>query len=216
MIPIVIDDRERASPVPGAVSATGVFAVEFRRLKLGDYLVDNALIFERKSLPDLVASIIEGRLFSQALRLMGGELPAALILEGTAADLAGCGMRWEAIQGALVTVSLFIGLPILRARSPAETAQTLLFTARQRIAVAQGGLQRRGRRPKGKAALQRHILQGLPGVGARRAGALLERFGSVEEVLNADAAALADVEGIGARTAGKIRWAVEEPPVAYS
>lgn len=120
---LVIDDRERRSPLPQALAATNAFAIEFRRLPVGDYLLDNALLFERKTLQDLVASIKEGRLFSQALRLAEAKLPAALILEGTSADLAGSGMRWEAIQGALVTVALFIGLPVLRTRSPTETAQ---------------------------------------------------------------------------------------------
>jgi ERCC4-type nuclease len=215
MIPITIDDRERRSPIPDAIAATGAFRIEYRRLSVGDYVVDDALLFERKTLQDLVASIKEGRLFSQALRLAEAKLPAALILEGTSADLAGGGMRWEAIQGALVTVNLFIGLPVLRARTATETAQTLLFTARQRVAIARGALPRRGRRPKGKAALQRYILQGLPGVGPRRAGSLLDRFGSVTGVIGADVEALAAVDGIGAQTAKKIRWSVEERAPKY-
>jgi ERCC4-type nuclease len=41
------------------------------------------LLFERKTLPDLVASIADGRLFKQALRLVNAKLPAAMILEET-------------------------------------------------------------------------------------------------------------------------------------
>jgi ERCC4-type nuclease len=114
-----------------------------------------------------------------------------------------------------VTVVLFIGLPVLRTRSPTETAQTLLFAARQRVTVTQGALQRRGRRPKGKAALQRYILQGLPGIGPQRANSLLARCGSVAGVVNADAVALAAVDGIGAATARKIRWSLEEPRALF-
>lgn len=214
-IPLVIDDRERAGPAPHAFAATNAFAIEFRRLPIGDYLLDNALLFERKTLKDLVASIQEGRLFSQALRLAEAKCPGALILEGTSVDLADSHMRREAIMGALVTVSLLIGLPVLRARTPTETAQTLVFAARQRVAVIRGALPRRGRRPKGKSALQRHILQGLPGIGPHRATRLLENFGSVAAAINADASALAAIDGIGKRTAGKIRWSVEEPPAVY-
>lgn len=50
MIHILIDDRERNSPVPEAIAATEAFTVEFSRLKLGDYVLDDALVFERKSL----------------------------------------------------------------------------------------------------------------------------------------------------------------------
>ena len=214
-IPILIDDRERASTLPAELARTGVFAIDVMRLALGDYLVDGRFLFERKTLPDLALSIQDGRLFRQALRLAESPLRAGLILEGTAADLGGSGMRWEAIQGALVTVALFIGLPLLRCRTPAETARTFEFVARQGRAAAGGALPRRGRRPKGKAAWQRYLLQGLPGIGPARAARLLDHFGTVEAVVTADAAALAAVPGIGANTARALRWAVEEPRADY-
>lgn len=213
--PLVIDDRELRGPMADALAQIGAFDIAVQRLALGDYLVDRALLFERKTLRDLVASIKEGRLFSQALRLAESGIPAALVLEGSARDLDGSGMRWEAIQGALVTVALSIGLPILRTRNAADTARTLLFAARQRATFVCGALQRRGKRPKGKAALQRHILQGLPRVGPHRAGRLLARFGSVQAVMAADAAKLSEVGGIGPKTARKIRWTVEEAPASY-
>ncbi len=108
-IPILIDDRERASLVPDALARTGAFAIEMKRLALGDYLVDERFLFERKTLPDLALSIQDGRLFGQALRLAASPLRAGLILEGTVADLEGSGMRWEAMQGALITVACSSG-----------------------------------------------------------------------------------------------------------
>jgi ERCC4-type nuclease len=116
---IQVDDRERGGPVLELLRQSAGFRVTVSRLKLGDYLLDSRFVFERKTLKDLVAAIIDGRLFQQALRLSATKLQPALILEGTAQDFGGCGMRWEAIQGALVTVSLFCGVPLLRARTPA-------------------------------------------------------------------------------------------------
>jgi len=138
-----------------------------------------------------------------------------LILEGSASDLAECGMSWEAIQGALVTITLFMGLPILRSRCPSETARTFLYAAQQRRTVSTDTLARHARRPKRKAALQSYILQGLPGVGPKRARQLIARFGSVAAVMTAGAEALSDIEGLGPGTIAKIRSAVEEPGVAY-
>jgi ERCC4-type nuclease len=214
-IHITIDDRERRGPVPSALKAHGGFRVEIRRLAIGDYCVDESLLFERKTLRDVVCSIADGRLFSQALRLVKSSQPAALILEGRGSDLCAGGMRREAIQGALLNVSLFIGLPVLRTRDPAETVRTMGYAARQCHALAHGALPRHGRRPKGKAALQSHILQGLPGIGPQRAARLLHRFGSVEAAFLADAEAIAEVDGIGPVVASKMRWAVEEPLVDY-
>ncbi len=215
-IPVIVDDRERRSGVVQALHVSGGFDVTVRRLPVGDYLVDNRFLFERKSLPDLVLSIQSGRLFKQALRLARiDHLRPVMVLEGTSSDLRGCGMRWESIQGALVTISLFVGLPVLRTRSASETARTLLYTARQGRAVVQGAVPRRGTRPKGKTALQCHLLQGLPGVGPARAARLLERFGSVYAVAAADPGVLAQVDGIGLKTAKKIAWAVSETALAY-
>jgi len=162
-----------------------------RRLPLGDYLIDEILLTERKTLPNLVASIKDGRLFRQAHRLASSPLRKALILEGTAADLAGSGMRREAVQGALIGLTLYLGIPLLRSRDATETVQLMLFAARQGRVAAAGTVPRSGRRPRGKARIQSRILQGLPGVGLQRVRCLLETFGSLEEVIQADAEALA-------------------------
>ncbi len=213
---MVIDDRECRGPVPDALETCGLFHIDVRRLSVGDYCIDDALLFERKTLPDLVASIKDGRLFNQALRLVNARLPAALILEGTGRDLASSGMHAEAIQGALLNVALFIGVPLLRTRNAHETVRTLCSAARQRVAIASGALPRHGRRPRGKAALQSHVLQGLPGIGPTRASRLLRRFGSIEAVIAADADTLAQVDGIGPGIARKLRWTVKESPACYA
>ncbi|MBI3918434.1 MAG: nuclease [Betaproteobacteria bacterium] len=214
-LPIQVDDREAGSPVLELLRSSSDFRVTVTRLKLGDYLLDNRFIFERKTLADLVVSIIDGRLFRQALKLSETKLQPALILEGTAQDFAECSMRWEAIQGALVTVSLFCGVPLLRARSPEETVSTMLFAARQARTVVTGALPRHGYRPRGKRARQLFILQGLPGIGPAKARRLLERFGSVEAIINAHSEELQSVRGIGDGLAEKLRWAVEEPRREY-
>lgn len=215
-IPVIVDDRESRGALLGELRGCLQIDVTVERLPVGDYLVDNRFLFERKTLPDLVGSVIAGRLFSQALRLAEvADYRPALILEGTAKDLRGSRMRWEAVQGALVTVSLLIGLPVLRTRSAQETVRTFQFAALQARSVAVGALPRRGKRPRGKKALQSHLLQGLPGVGPERAARLLERFGSVEAVLSADRKALELVPGIGTQTARAMRWAVEEEGGSY-
>jgi ERCC4-type nuclease len=120
------------------------------------------------------------------------------------------------MQGALITVSVFYGLAVLRARDAAETARLLAYLGRQARRIASGALPRPGYRPKGRRARQLFVLQGLPGVGPGRAARLLDRFGSVEGVAVASAAELGEVNGIGETTAERIRWALEEPPAPGS
>jgi DNA excision repair protein ERCC-4 len=212
---IVADDREPSQGVRAALLRHPDLDLCVQRLAVGDYLVDNALLFERKTLLDLTESIKDGRLFDQALRLLSAPQRTAIILEGRGRDLAGSRMRREAIQGAIAMLTLQLGLPLLRAANPEETAALILLTARQDRTSATGSLQRQGRRPRGKQRLQNHILQGLPGVGPGRARRLIEHFGSVEAVIGAPADELTQVAGIGEATADAIRWAVEEPAATY-
>jgi len=124
-------------------------------------------------------------------------------------------MQWEAIQGALVTVTLCYGIPVLRTRTPEETVRTMLFAARQTRAVAAGTLPRPGYRPRGKRARQLFILQGFPGIGPERARRLLTRFGSIRAIVEADADALRAVEGIGEHTATALQSHLEQQCAEY-
>ena len=212
---IVVDDREPTDGVTAALRSHPDVELRMERLALGDYRVDDTLLFERKTLVDLTQSIKDGRLFRQALRLIGAPLRTALILEGRGRDVATSRMRREAIQGAIAMLTLELGLPLLRAADSNETAALIVLAARQAHAVASGSLPRHGARPRGKPRLQSYILQGLPGVGPSRAARLIERFGSVEAVISAPASEVARVPGIGRTTAEAIRWAVEEPAAGY-
>ena len=96
------DDREAGSGVIEALQALPGGEVTVGRLAVGDYLVEDLALFERKTLLDFAASILDSRLFRQAYQLMRSELPGTIILEGKPADLATVGMSREALQGGMV------------------------------------------------------------------------------------------------------------------
>ena len=216
-IRVVADDRERGSGVIATLRVLGNTEVGVERLTLGDYVIAASnLVFERKTLLDLVASIKDQRLFMQACRLARKAERPVIVLEGTGRDLQDTRMRRESIQGALISLSLVLGIPVLRSMNPKETAQLMVCAARQMQTAATGAYPRGGYRPKGKKRTQHHILQGLPGIGCDRAKSLLENFETVESVMNADEKDLAAVHGIGKITARKIRWALNESPGSYN
>ena len=208
LLHIVADDRECKSDVIKFLSENENVDLSIQRLSMGDYQVENRLIVERKTINDFAISIIDGRLFKQMIRLENSNSKSALLLEGTASDTAELGMTREAMQGALITVSLILGIPILRSKDPSETARLIIYIGRQIESVARGGVQRHGYRPKNKRKRQLYILQGLPGVGLERADRLLDRFGSVEAAISASSSELQSVDGIGIGVADRIRWAV--------
>ncbi len=214
-IHIIADDREQKSEVIKSLMGIENVEVCIQRLSIGDYQVDHRVIVERKTLKDFAISIVDGRLFKQMIRLAGSNFRGVLILEGTAIDTVDLGMTRASMQGALITVSLILGTPVLRSKDPSETARLIVYIGRQIDSLARGGLHRHGYRPKGKRRTQLFILQGLPGVGPERAGRLLDRFGSVEAAISASSCELQSVDGIGKYVANKIRWAVSERVSPY-
>lgn len=124
-------------------------------------------------------------------------------------------MRRESIQGALIYVSVILGIPVLRSTSPEETASLMISTARQVRNVAEGTVQRHGSSPKGKKRRQMFILQGLPKVGKKRAKQLIQKFESVENVVNASYEDLMEIDGIGKEIADGIRHVLCEEHAEY-
>jgi ERCC4-type nuclease len=208
---VVADDREARTGVVRHLLARTDCDVVVRRLVLADYLVDGRLLIERKTWPDFVASVVDGRLFRQGCRLAAAPLPAVMLLEGGEAGIEASAMSREAIQGALISMSVVLGIPVLRSRDADDSARLMIYAGRQLARVVSGAVPRPGFRPRTRRRIQLHVLQGLPGVGPARAARLLDALGSVEAVLSAPADALRRVPGVGPTVAQAIRWVASEP-----
>ena len=214
-IAVIADDREPDAGVVSALRSLPDVSIVIKRLSCGDYLVDGRILFERKTLADFDRSIVDGRLFPQMVRMAKSKHRPVLILEGGGKDAGGLAVRREALQGALISISLILGIPVLRALNPEETARLMVYAARQVLSAGKEGCLRPGYRPKGKKSRQLYILQGLPGVGETRAMKLLEKFGSVSGVMGANREELVGVEGIGPKLADAILGAVREKGASY-
>lgn len=207
---VVVDDRELHAGVLEHLQSIEGFTVVVRRLPLGDYLVDRRVLFERKTLRDLATSVIDGRLFHQACRLASCPYRPVCVLEGDASEPAASGIGREAYQGAMVCLTVLFNLPLLHSRDAEETARLIRYAADQMDRVAKGSLYRQGYRPRGRRKRQLFVLQGLPAIGPERAARLLDTFGTVEAVFCASEEALARVEGVGEKTARRIRNLIAE------
>ena len=86
---ILADDRESDSGVIEALQHMPGIQVQTQRLALGEYEVNGGCVFELKTMLDLAESLKDGRLFSQADRLVNSGGLVALILEGRGPRCAG-------------------------------------------------------------------------------------------------------------------------------
>ncbi len=66
---VTIYDRE-PNTLEEEFRTLGNMIIHRRRLSVGDYLFDRNLLIERKSIPDFCLSIKDGRLFTQAGKLV--------------------------------------------------------------------------------------------------------------------------------------------------
>ncbi|QQX80013.1 multidrug MFS transporter [Shewanella sp. KX20019] len=203
LVEISYDDREHAEILLEQLSLHTDLCLVRKRMDLGDYQVGNWLI-ERKTLPDLVLSLCNGRLFSQISRLSDSSNNAALLIEGSSRDIASYDITREALIGALCSISVNFNIPILRSLSQYESAKIIYFCATQ-LNCRETELKLHGRKPKRRKNRQLFILQSLPEIGPRLAKRLLSHFDSIEAVMTASTDELIKIEGIGLGKARKIR-----------
>ena len=212
---IVIDEREKGSIVPAQLEKMKV-PVEYRILNIGDYLISNQLCVERKSVGDYVGSLISGRLNNQLNRMSYHYPWSLLIVEGFIDEVL-----WFRKLNRRVYLSSLAGSIVKRApdgaqgfislvsvSTPYDTA-LLLYYLHKKIEKNEVRLPRVNV-PKKRVSLEirkLNVLCSLPGLGELKAQRLLERFGSIDRVVNASISELASVKGISEKMAREI-WRV--------
>ena len=202
MASIFVDPRERE--MAKLLEAKGV-EVTLKSLEVGDYVVSERVAIERKTAQDFVASIIDPQrnVFRQIADLSRTYAKPILILEGR--DLYTSQINPSSIQGALASIAVDFGIPIIPTEDQNETAQVIaLLAARER---------NEGREPKvhgHKTARtlkeqQEYLVSAMPSVGPAVARNLLRHFGSVQRVMTASVEELRQVELVGPKIAERIR-----------
>jgi len=203
---ITADDRERAAGVIEALGAMEDVQLSIERLSLGDYVVEDGLLVERKTVLDLGLSILDGRLFRQAGCLAGAAaMRPCLIVEGATEEFDRAAVSRPALQGAILTVTLLYGLPVLYSNDPGETARLLRIAARQLRRRVARGPERFGSKTGSDLRLRMLMLEAVPDIGPVRAAALVDAFGTIEAIATASIRDLATTAGIGPVIADRLK-----------
>jgi ERCC4-related helicase len=199
---VFVDSREREM---GKLLEGLGLEITLKNLEVGDYILSDRLAVERKTADDFVQSIIdpERNLFRQISDLSRTYDRPVLILEGR--DLYTRQMNPASIRGALASIAVDYGVPIIPTENQEETATVIaLLAARER---------KEGREPKvhgHKTARtlkeqQEYLISAIPSIGPAVAKNLLKHFGSIEKVMTASQEELQQVEMVGPKIAERIR-----------
>lgn len=202
---IVYADTREAS---GIVSKILSKRCELREkmLSIADYQLSERVGVERKTVPDFLQSIVDGRLFQQLTDLKKTFSRPILLIEGKEDMFDLRNIHPNAIRGALASIATDLKIPILWTRSQLETAELLYTIAKREQVQLKKGVQLRVK-PTFRSLNQEQefLIGGLPKISSVLARRLLKKFGTPEAIFTAKPEQLQEVEGIGEKLAKRIR-----------
>ncbi len=190
---IIIDYREKNSLVVSELVHLGL-EVEFKELKVADYLVNNIAI-ERKTVQDFISSMINKRLVKQIEELQQYQ-DKLLIIEGIEEHELYSddseGVNANAIRGFLLSIALKHKIPIIFTKNYEDTAKFVLVLSRKKEKESSLNVTKKSLNKKER---MQFILEGFPGIGPKNAKKLLEKFKTLKGIANAPLEELAEVIG---------------------
>src|SRR3989344_4447684 len=195
---IIADSHEKISLVASELIGLGV-DVEFKHLKVADYLVGNVAI-ERKTVSDFISSMLNKRLLIQLEEIKQYE-KRLLVIEGTEEqelyndddNEEKKGLHSNAIRGMLLYISLEASCPIIFSKNYQDTAKFLYLIARR---------QEKNKTPRSLHAKKKnlnfqeqkqYILESFPNIGPTTAKKLLEKFKTINKIFSASEEELKEV-----------------------
>jgi DNA excision repair protein ERCC-4 len=207
-VPVLVDHRERHSGIPEALLGAGL-DVQLTDLPVGDYVLGPGLAVERKGPHDLGASIRDGRIFDQAMRLQSVFAQAVLMVEGEPRGIAE-----DAWRGAVCRL-VEDGFTVLHSLDADDSAAWIIRLAKRARRAAPtmpaDGPRRAPRHPSAQAEV---MLSVVPGISTRMARSLLVAYGSLAAVAAAAPEGLRRHPGIGPVRAARLAEALHGAYVA--
>jgi DNA excision repair protein ERCC-4 len=200
--PVLVDYRERGSSIPDALVEAGL-DVELADLPVGDYVIGPGLAIERKGPNDLGASIRDGRIFDQAVRLQSAFAQAVLLVEGEPRGIAE-----DAWRGAVCRL-VEDGFTVLHSLDAEDSAAWIIRLAkrarRTQPTTRTDGPRRAPRHPSAQAEA---MLAVVPGISAAMARSLLAAHGSLAALVATAPEDLRRHPGIGPVRAARLAEAL--------
>ena len=191
---IIADYREKNCLVAATLVNLG-FEVEFKELKVADYIVKDTAI-ERKTVTDFISSMINRRLLNQLEEIQQYE-NKLLIIEGLDHqelynDNISNGVNANAIRGFLLSIVLKYKVPIIFTNNSRDTAKFISVLAKKQSKEAPLNVRKKARNKKEQ---MQFIIESFPGIGPKTAKKLLENFKSIKNIINSSEEELKKILG---------------------
>lgn len=179
---IIVDMREKSSRIGKKLIDLGAKVI-YETLDAGDYLCSGNTAVERKRGDDFRSSVFGGsntsNVFEQLLRLSEAVEKPLLLIENfeKAFGPPGGDERSSSIYGAMMGITLRLGIPIIPTRNTTDTAMALFRIAkRQQGEYTDRGIARRIPKSITLKERQAYVLEGLFKVGPTKSAQLIDEF----------------------------------------
>ncbi len=209
---IIVDTREMPSGVVEELMRGGA-RIRSSTLEVGDYIISDRLVVERKTAQDLSDSLVDGRLFEQAVGISSRFDRCVIVIEGdnifTKRDIGR-----QALMGALSSLIVDFNIPLMFTQDPKGTADFLLSCARREMRGGKKPIRPKGSLGKDLRSIQIEILSSIPGISGVIAERMMDHFCNLEKIFTASVEDLMELEGVGKVKAREIRGIIssESPP----
>jgi ERCC4-related helicase/ERCC4-type nuclease len=205
-IEIYVDSREMRSAVVKALEAKGV-QMDFRALKVGDYVLSDRVCVERKTTDDFLDTLFDPArgLFEQIINMKREYLRPVMIIEGEGLYTKRR-ISPEAIHGIIASIMVDYGIPVLFTANGEDTASYIYTVARREQLDRKRTVNpHAGKSSQTLAERQEYLVSAISEVGPVIAKNLLKHFGSVKDIAEASVEDLQAVDKVGPKTAARIR-----------
>jgi len=205
---IVVDHRELKSGVVKELFRNKVHIIT-EQLAIGDFILGEHVVCERKGVEDFVNSLLDGRLFKQVKQLKDAYKKPFLIIEGTRDMYSVRNVHANAIRGAMASLALDFSLPIIFTKDEKDTAHFFITILKREKTDTQANL-RAAPKPLTDVELMEYIVSSFPGVGRRTAQNILLQFKTIHSFVTSEHEQLTSVEGVGKITAERIKDIIQK------
>ena len=189
---MIVDDREPRKLIN---ELSKRIELEVRRLDMGDYLINNDFVVERKTREDFESSIIDKRIFKQIHQLKENYNRILIIVEGTTNKRLSKNILLGTYASLISSnVSLFFTRNML---STVELLESLWKHEQKPKRLAPINQKRTLTISETSVA----VIEQFPLIGPKMARTLLEHFGSIKSISNASYEDLMKIKGLGAKRA---------------
>ena len=196
--------RESRSGLTQLLERSESISLSFADLTVGDFVLSESVVVERKQATDFVLSIFDKRLFGQVAQMKATFARPIMLIEG---DIFSTRSKIEhdVLRGALSWMTVIEGVSLMHSAGVEESARLIEVMARHAQVGLGYDVAFRGGKPKHLGLAARYAMEGFPTCGPVVSKNLLAHFGSLQAVLAATEDQMCQVKGVGRKTANQIR-----------